>query len=174
MDRRRFLQLTAVSAAGAGLAGCGDDQAADVPEGGMDLGSLDEVRAAVEQGGGAWYVAEAKAYVVEVPAEHRRQLAGAVDESLRPGIDAGFLALWQKCPHQGCRVPYCEDSGWFECPCHGSRYSSFGELRRGPADQGMSYFPLAVEGGGLRLLPGDVDGLDDDVLQLPDPGDHCV
>ncbi len=174
MHRRRFLQVTAVSIAGASLAGCGDDQAADVPQGGMALGSLDEVRANIEQGGGAWYVPEAKAYVVEVPAEHQARLADAVDESLRPGLDAGLLALWQKCPHQGCRVPFCEDSGWFECPCHGSRYSTFGELRRGPADRGMGYFPLAVEGSDVKLLPGDVDGLEDDVLQLPDPGDHCV
>lgn len=174
MLRRRFLQVTAVSIAGAGLAACGDDDAGAVPEGGLDLGSADEVRANIEAGDGAWYVEGAGTYVVEVPAEHRRALGDALPASLRPGLDAGFLALHQKCPHQGCRVPYCEDSTWFECNCHGSRFSTFGELRRGPANRGMSYVPLVIRGDALRLEGERVEGLERDVLQLPDPGDHCV
>jgi Rieske Fe-S protein len=31
-----------------------------------------------------------------------------------------LFALSQKCPHLGCQVPFCESSGRFECPCHGS------------------------------------------------------
>ena len=31
-----------------------------------------------------------------------------------------LFALSQKCPHLGCHVPFCESSGRFECPCHGS------------------------------------------------------
>ena len=27
-----------------------------------------------------------------------------------------IYALSQKCPHLGCRVPFCESSGRFECP----------------------------------------------------------
>ena len=33
-----------------------------------------------------------------------------------------LYAISQKCPHLGCHVPYCETSGRFECPCHGSIY----------------------------------------------------
>jgi cytochrome b6-f complex iron-sulfur subunit len=38
-----------------------------------------------------------------------------------------IYALSQKCPHLGCRVPFCDSSGRFECPCHGSRYDLGGE-----------------------------------------------
>lgn len=175
MQRRRFLQVTAVSIAGMGLGACGDDSAAsEVPEGGLDLGTVEEVQAAIEAEGGSWYVAEAKAYVVPVPAEHRPALREALATSLRPGIEAGFVALAQKCPHQGCRVPFCTESGWFECPCHGSRYSPYGELRRGPANRGMTYLRLDVDGDALRLLPDAVDGLENDITGVEPTGAHCV
>ena len=29
-----------------------------------------------------------------------------------------FMALYHKCVHLGCRVPWCASSSWFECPCH--------------------------------------------------------
>ena len=175
MQRRRFLQVTAASIAGVGLGACGDDDAASaVPAGGLALGTVDEVQAAIEAEGGSWYVAEAKAYVVPVPEEHRPALVEALADSLRPGIEAGFVALGQKCPHQGCRVPYCAESGWFECPCHGSRFSPFGELRRGPANRGMTYLPLGVDGDGLRLLPDAVEGIEDDVTGVEPAGAHCV
>ncbi len=177
MERRRFLRTTAVSIVGAGVAaGCGGDDGAgvDVPDTGRDLGTPDEVRAKVADGGGVWEVSDARAYVVEVPEEHRATLAAAVDETIRPGVEAGFLAMGERCPHQGCRVPWCESSGWFECPCHGSRFSTFGELRRGPSNGGMFQLPLEVSDDTVRLLPGSVEGPDSDVTGLDDPGDHCV
>ena len=43
-----------------------------------------------------------------------------------------LLALSQKCPHLGCRVPFCDSSGRFECPCHGSMFDLGGEWIEGP------------------------------------------
>lgn len=60
-------------------------------------------------------------------------------------IDGELMALYQKCPHLGCRVPYCESSGRFECPCHGSIFTRRGEYVAGPAPRGMDQFPLRVE-----------------------------
>lgn len=175
MDRRRFLQVSAVTIAGAGLGACGDDDGGpEIPDAGRDLGTPDEVAAAIEDGGGSWYVPEAQTYIVPVPEEHREALAAAVPEAIRPGIEAGLVALWQKCPHQGCRVPWCESSGWFECPCHGSRFSPFGELRRGPSPRGMSYLPIAMKPDAVRLLPGPVDGIEDDITQVEAGGAHCT
>ena len=54
---------------------------------------------------------------------------------------AGIVALYQKCPHLGCRVPECASSQWFECPCHGSQYNRVGEKKAGPAPRGMDRFP---------------------------------
>jgi len=60
-----------------------------------------------------------------------------------------IFALSQKCPHLGCRVPFCESSGRFECPCHGSVFDLGGEWITGPSPRGMDQFPLSVEGSDL-------------------------
>jgi cytochrome b6-f complex iron-sulfur subunit len=67
------------------------------------------------------------------------------------GAPAGLLALWQKCPHLGCTVPYRPDftfeqsKGWFRCPCHGSTYTKDGGIKvAGPAPRPMDVFPLSV------------------------------
>ena len=64
-------------------------------------------------------------------------------------MEAGLVALYQKCVHLGCRVPWCASSQWFECPCHGSKYSRVGEKRGGPAPRGLDRFPLDVVGGSI-------------------------
>jgi cytochrome b6-f complex iron-sulfur subunit len=56
------------------------------------------------------------------------------------------FALSQKCPHLGCRIPFCESSGHFECPCHGSKYDIGGEWIEGPAPRGMDRFRLTLDG----------------------------
>ena len=52
-----------------------------------------------------------------------------------------LFALSQKCPHLGCRVPFCESSGRFECTCHGSIYDTAGRIRSGPAPENMAIPP---------------------------------
>lgn len=60
-----------------------------------------------------------------------------------------YFALSQKCPHLGCRVPFCESSGRFECPCHGSVFDIAGEWIKGPSPRGMDQHPLSVDNGVL-------------------------
>ena len=70
-----------------------------------------------------------------------------VDEEL-PLPDRSVLAFWRKCPHLGCQIPQlCDQSQWFECLCHGSKYTILGEKRDGPAPRGMDRFAVAVENG---------------------------
>ncbi len=70
-----------------------------------------------------------------------------VDEEI-PLPDRSVLALWRKCPHLGCQVPQvCEESQWFECLCHGSKYTVLGEKRDGPAPRGMDRFAVTVQDG---------------------------
>ena len=59
------------------------------------------------------------------------------------------FALSQKCPHLGCRIPFCESSGHFECPCHGSKYDIGGEWIEGPSPRGMDRYRLSVDGDTL-------------------------
>ena len=63
----------------------------------------------------------------------------------------GLRALYQKCPHLGCRVPFCESSERFECPCHGSVYNLIGEYVKGPTPRGMDRFPISIQNGHVMV-----------------------
>jgi cytochrome b6-f complex iron-sulfur subunit len=65
-------------------------------------------------------------------------------------------ALFQKCPHLGCRVPFCESSGRFECPCHASIFNRLGEYISGPSPRGMDAFPVRVVEGDIVVDTGTV------------------
>jgi Rieske Fe-S protein len=67
-----------------------------------------------------------------------------------------LFALSQKCTHLGCRVPFCESSGRFECGCHGSVFDLGGEWIKGPAPRGMDRFALTLEGDVLQVDTGQV------------------
>ncbi len=80
-------------------------------------------------------------------------------------FQGGLRALYQKCPHLGCRVPFCDSSGRFECPCHGSYYNVIGEYIQGPAPRGMDRFKISISDDGRVLvdtatvLPGPAKGV---------------
>ena len=74
-----------------------------------------------------------------------------------PVIGSGLMALWQRCVHLGCRVPWCESSQGFECPCHGSKYNAHGEYQDGPAPRNLDRFSVEVsEVGDLVIDTGTV------------------
>jgi cytochrome b6-f complex iron-sulfur subunit len=52
--------------------------------------------------------------------------------------DDGVRALWWKCPHLGCTVPWIAGEELFICPCHGSVYAYSGERISGPAPYGLN------------------------------------
>lgn len=79
--------------------------------------------------------------------------------------DDAMFALSQRCPHLGCRVPFCESSGRFECPCHGSVFDIDGAYITGPSPRGLDRYELTREGG---LLIADLDKL----LAGPDKSDR--
>lgn len=88
-----------------------------------------------------------------------------------------FLALSQRCPHLGCRVPFCESSGRFECPCHGSVFDLAGEYVRGPTPRGLDRFQLVVEGHKLVVdtnvkIEGPARGVQDQLT--PPQGPSCA
>jgi cytochrome b6-f complex iron-sulfur subunit len=91
--------------------------------------------------------------------------AGAVSDFLAEGTvkyfldgrfyvtqyQGGLRALYQKCPHLGCKVPFCASSARFECPCHGSIYNVIGEYIGGPAPRGMDRFPIRIRNGRVTV-----------------------
>jgi cytochrome b6-f complex iron-sulfur subunit len=76
--------------------------------------------------------------------------------ALLVGMSAGYVALYQRCVHLGCRVPWCVSSQWFECPCHGSKYNRVGEKKGGPAPRGLDRFALSVSGGSIVVDTGTI------------------
>jgi cytochrome b6-f complex iron-sulfur subunit len=61
----------------------------------------------------------------------------------------GLLALYWKCPHLGCTVPWNENEEQFHCPCHGSLYDRRGVVLGGPAPRPMDIMAVTVEGDGV-------------------------
>jgi cytochrome b6-f complex iron-sulfur subunit len=97
-------------------------------------------------------------------------LVGAQGDVLGVGGSGGILALWWKCPHLGCTVPWRPDFngatvnfpgivGWFRCPCHGSTYSRAGVRVFGPAPRSMDTMAVTVNGdGSLTVDTGAISG----------------
>ncbi len=63
--------------------------------------------------------------------------------------DGGVLALWQRCTHLGCTVPWREEEGEFHCPCHSSLFDRTGIVLGGPAPRPLTLFPVSLKDGKL-------------------------
>jgi cytochrome b6-f complex iron-sulfur subunit len=75
------------------------------------------------------------------------------------GGGSGLLALWRKCPHLGCAIPWQENidpppggklqgRDWFHCPCHGSTYTKAGVRVFGPAPRSMDTALVSIDENG--------------------------
>lgn len=78
-------------------------------------------------------------------------------------VPEGFVALYWKCPHLGCTVPWKPDDpsqdkikekGRFNCPCHGSIYDRYGQIISGPAPRPLDLFPVEIKDGKLLVSTG--------------------
>jgi cytochrome b6-f complex iron-sulfur subunit len=76
----------------------------------------------------------------------------AGEEKAGDGTALNVRALYQRCPHLGCKPNPCLKNFWFECPCHGSRYDRLGikaqGIQYGPAPRSMDRFSIKVDGDG--------------------------
>ena len=63
--------------------------------------------------------------------------------------DGTYLALWQRCTHLGCTVPWRQDEKQFHCPCHSSLFNARGEVTGGPAPRPLDIFPIELVDGNL-------------------------
>lgn len=70
----------------------------------------------------------------------------------------GLLALYWKCPHLGCTVPWLQQfdfqgtTGWFRCPCHQSTYTKAGIRVFGPAPRPMDTFAISLDQQGRLTI----------------------
>ncbi|HYM52725.1 MAG TPA: Rieske 2Fe-2S domain-containing protein [Candidatus Dormibacteraeota bacterium] len=121
---------------------------------------------------------KARLFLVNVPAAKGLVEGGTGAEVPDPGDEV--LALYRKCPHLGCQVPQlCDASKWFECLCHGSKYTVLGEKRDGPAPRGMDSFSVTVEEGVYvvdtsEVVVGPPIGSMEFDPRTPDQMQHCA
>ena len=172
VSRRQFFNRTIILMMQIGLGGFGLASIAFLwPQLGGGFGSairvglVSDVLSEIRGANGFLYRAEGRMWITEYPngavekaraAYSANELTG-MEAGLALGLDGGVIAIYQKCPHLGCRVPECVTSQWFECPCHGSQYNRVGEKRGGPAPRGMDRFAMSVSADGvLPVDPGTI------------------
>lgn len=184
ITRRQLFNRGMLATAGIGAGGLGAAVLAFLwPSGAGGFGSmitagnLGDIRDFIETNKDPFYIPDARSYLTPYPASALEQGKAAYDDRLHAGMEAGLLALFQTCPHLGCRVPWCDSSQWFECPCHGSKYNRVGEKRGGPAPRGMDSFPIEIQGErvtidtGTRIIGPEIGT--NTTGQEPE-GPHCV
>ena len=122
------------------------------------IGSLDEIKAQnstlpIDEGFPAYY-ANARTFIMLVDPGKQGFNAG-VDTS-GDGTALNVRALYQRCPHLGCKPNPCLKNFWLECPCHGSRYDRLGIKaagdQYGPAPRSMDRFSVTVDADGILTV----------------------
>lgn len=99
-----------------------------------------------------YYVPEARTWLQPYPKSALPEAKKVLQyKPVLPGMEQGIVALYQKCVHLGCRVPWCQTSQWFECPCHGSKYNRVGEKRGGPAPRGLDHWVVTITGDKVTI-----------------------
>jgi cytochrome b6-f complex iron-sulfur subunit len=119
----------------------------------IDAGPVADLRTQVFTPAGGilpLFIPEARAYLVPAPDELSAQFEG------QSVATDGLMALYMRCVHLGCRVPWCAPSQGFECPCHGSRYNAVGEYFGGPAPRNLDRFVVENQGGNFIIRTGSI------------------
>lgn len=184
VTRRHFFNIGLISLMGVGLGGFGAACIAFLwPKLGGGFGSkisagkLEEVQANIKANKGFFYLAEGRAWITEYPKESLTKAGAIYKPAVLKGMEAGIVALYQKCPHLGCRVPECKTSQWFECPCHGSQYNRVGEKKGGPAPRGMDRFSVTIVNNNVIVDTGAITlgpAIGTNTTGQEAEGPHCV
>jgi cytochrome b6-f complex iron-sulfur subunit len=144
----------------------------------IDAGAISDIRAQIASTNQPYYNGAGRFYVWDYGTGYKgTDTAAGVDYSADGYVAEGLMAIYQRCAHLGCRVPFCQSSQWFECPCHGSKYNVAGEYQLGPAPSGLQRFPVSIKDGSLlvdtsTLTPGPPHGTD--TIHEPPQGPFCV
>jgi cytochrome b6-f complex iron-sulfur subunit len=124
----------------------------------VKIGTLADLKAAnstlpVAQGFPA-YVQAARAFIVLHDPSRQQFVPG--EDKTGDGVALNVRALYQRCPHLGCKPNPCLKNFWLECPCHGSRYDRLGIKALGPAygpaPRSMDRFSATVQADGTLVL----------------------
>jgi cytochrome b6-f complex iron-sulfur subunit len=124
----------------------------------LAIGTLDDVKnqnstLPIDEGFPAYY-SFARSFVMLVDPAQQRFVPG--EDTTGDGTALNVRALYQRCPHLGCKPNPCLKNFWLECPCHGSRYDRLGikadGAQYGPAPRSMDRFSVSVDGAGVLTI----------------------
>jgi cytochrome b6-f complex iron-sulfur subunit len=144
----------------------------------IKVGKISDIQANIKASSGFAYYPAGRMWITEYPEaaiDKAKQVKAY--QQLLPGMEAGVVALYQKCVHLGCRVPACLTSQWFECPCHGSKYNRVGEKKGGPAPRGLDHFLMIVDNNELTVDTGNIilgPPIGTNTTGQEAEGPHCV
>ena len=182
--RRQFLNRSIIGGFVLGLSGFGAAVLAFLwpqTRGGFGskiaVGKLSDIQKAIVNGNGFAYYPEGRMWITAYPSSALDKARATYSPAELAGMEAGVVALYQKCVHLGCRVPACLTSQWFECGCHGSQYNQAGEKKGGPAPRGLDRFAMAVAGGSLTVNTGAIiqgPPIGTNTTGQEAEGPHCV
>jgi cytochrome b6-f complex iron-sulfur subunit len=113
--------------------------------------TVPEIISYVETNRKPYYVPLARTYIETYPKNALPAAKKVYKPIVYSEMEQGIVALYQRCVHLGCRVPFCETSQWFECPCHGSKYNKVGEKKAGPAPRGLDRWPMVFDGDTVTI-----------------------
>jgi cytochrome b6-f complex iron-sulfur subunit len=184
VTRRQFLNRGIVASVGFSLATFGAGVLAFLwPTssagfgGKVAAGKLSDILSFVNSKQAPFYVPLARTYIQPYPTADVAKAKGIYKPAITSGMEQGIVALYQKCVHLGCRVPWCQSAQWFECPCHGSKYNRVGEKRDGPAPRGLDRFAVTISGGAVTIDTGVVfvgPPIGTDTTGQKVEGPHCI
>jgi len=64
------------------------------------------------------------------------------------------VAVSRICTHEGCTVNLPTSAGaTLDCPCHGSRFRTTGQVVNGPAARALFQFPARIQGNEVIITP---------------------
>lgn len=132
--RRQFVAAVAASTAAA-LAGCGGGSSPQTPTPAPASGPSNTVRLPLMAVG-------------ETVATSVNLVGGLVTPlAVTRLTQADVVTVSRVCTHMGCTVALPGSAGGtLDCPCHGSRFRTNGQVVNGPATRALAQFPTAIAG----------------------------
>jgi cytochrome b6-f complex iron-sulfur subunit len=127
---------------------------------------------------GVFYEQTAKTYISHLAADTNFLLHGSdltqqlQSENFVKDSDGSYwVALYQRCVHLGCTVPFRNDCNSFKCPCHGSHYNVNGEYLDGPAPRSLDRFAMSFDNAGNVVVS---TGTLNQTVQHPDVSTRLI
>jgi cytochrome b6-f complex iron-sulfur subunit len=151
--RREFcvhsFQTASLAAMATAITGCGGSS--NSPTGPTGLASLSSINATIVNG----------TITLNIDASSPLSAVGGaalVNASGRPFLVShtgqnSFTALTAVCTHEQCTVSTFANQT-FECPCHGSQYSTSGTVLKGPATRPLTSFTTNFTNNVLAITTG--------------------